>query len=178
MKCNSKLRPCYFSVNISVLALVFRRQIKKTNNFTWNCQFFEFCQRNAIASTEKKLEHNFALHFTSFLSIALFKILPHSKTIKIAKKFSIFGENDSRCLSNSLQNHIFWNFDHISRTCNEINYRNIWFEKVIIIFIMTAQLLFFNVFFRKRPAPWWRWAIWNYSQLLFYPWGNCDQPLV
>ena len=42
--------------------------------------------------TEKYLERNFALHFTSFLSIACFKILPHSKTIKNAKKLSAFGE--------------------------------------------------------------------------------------
>ena len=27
------------------------------------------------------------------------------------------------------------------------------FPKVIIILIMTAQVLFFNVFFQKRPAP-------------------------
>ena len=64
---------------------------------------------------------------------------------------SVFGENDSRCLSNFLQTHIFWNFDHISRTYNQINYRNIWFAKVIIILIMTAQVLFFDVFFEKDP---------------------------
>ena len=53
---------------------------------------------------------NFALHSTSYLSIALSKILPHSKTIKNAKKLSVFGKNDSRCLSNFLQTHIFWNW--------------------------------------------------------------------
>ena len=57
--------------------------------------------------TEKKLERNFAWHFTSYLSIAFFKILPHSKTIKNANKLSVFDENDSRCLSNFLQTHIF-----------------------------------------------------------------------
>ena len=31
---------------------------------------------------EKELGHNSALHITSYLSIALSKILPHSKTIK------------------------------------------------------------------------------------------------
>ena len=45
--------------------------------------------------------------------------------------------------------HLFWIFDHISRIYNQIKYRNIWFEKVIIILIMTAQVLFFNVFFEK-----------------------------
>ena len=52
---------------------------------------------------EKYLRHNFALHITSYLSIELSKILPHSKTIKNAKKFSVFGENDSHHLSNLLQ---------------------------------------------------------------------------
>ena len=50
-----------------------------------------------------------------------------------------------------LQTHIFWKFDHISRTYNQINYRNIWFTKVIIILIMTVQVLLFDVFFEKDP---------------------------
>ena len=90
------------------------------------------------------------MHLTSYLFIALSKILPHSKT-KNAKKLSLFGENDSRRLSNFLQTHILWNFDHISRIYNQINYRNIWFAKVTIILIMTAQVLFFNVFSEKDP---------------------------
>ena len=73
--------------------------------------FLKICRRNTTASTkifkEKELEHNSALHITSYLSIALSKILPHSKTIKNAKKLSVFGENDSRRLSNFLQTHIF-----------------------------------------------------------------------
>ena len=63
---------------------------------------------------------------------------------------SVFGKNDSRCLSNFSQTHVFWNFDHISRTCNQINYTNIWFAKVIIILIMAAQVLFFSMFFPKK----------------------------
>ena len=140
-------------MNVSVLAVVFRRQFLKTNNFSWNCRFFKNCRRNTTASTETFIENslrcNFALHFTSYLSIALSKILPHSKTIKNAKKLSVFGENDSRRLSNFLQTHIFWKFDHISRTYNQINYRNIWFPKVIIILIMTAQVLFSMLFPKK-----------------------------
>ena len=54
-------------------------------------------------------------------------------------------------LPNFSQTHIFWNFDHISRTSNQINYRNIWFAKVMLILIMTAQVLFFDVFFKKDP---------------------------
>ena len=64
---------------------------------------------------------------------------------------SVFGENNSRCLSNILQTHISWNFGHIFRTYNHINYRSIWFAKVIIVFIMTAQVLFFDVFSEKEP---------------------------
>ena len=109
--------------------------------------------------TENSLRRSFALHFTSYLSIALSKILPHSKAIKNVKKLLVFTKNDSRRLSYFLQTHIFWNFDHISRICNQINYRNIWFLKVIIILTMTAQVLFFNVFFRKKPAPLWRWVM-------------------
>ena len=89
-------------------------------------------------------QQHFALHLTSYLSIALSKILLHSKTIKNTKKLSVFGENDF----NFLQMHIFWNFDHISRIYNQVNCRNIWFEKVIIL-IMTAQVLFY-MFFPKK----------------------------
>ena len=63
----------------------------------------------------------------------------------------VFGENNSRRLSNFLQTHILWKFDHISRTCNQINCRNIWFAKVTIILIMTAQVLFFDIFSEKDP---------------------------
>ena len=86
------------------------------------------------------------ISYTSYLSIALSKILSHSKIIKNIKKLSVFGKNNSCCLSSFLQTHIFWNFDHISRIFNQINYWNIWFPKVMIILIMAAQVLFFNVF--------------------------------
>ena len=129
------------------------------NNFAWNCRFLEICRRNTIASTktftERYFERNFALHFTSYLSFALFKILLHSKTVKNAKKLSVFGENDSRCLSNFLKTHVFRNLDHISRAYKQMNNRNIWFAKVIIILIMTTQVLLFDFFFRKRAAPCW-----------------------
>ena len=135
--------------------LYFADNFQKTYNFGWNCRFFENCRQETTASTEtfteNSLRHNFALHFTSYLSIALSKLLPHPKTIKNAKKLSVFGEKDSRRLSNFLQTHIFWNFDHISRICDQINYRNIWFPRVIIILLITAQVLFFNVFSEKDP---------------------------
>ena len=101
--------------------------------------------------TETWLRRNFALYFTSHLSITLSKILPHSKTLKNAEKMSVFGENDSTHWSIFFQTHIFWNFDHISRIYDQINYRNIWFLKVIMVLIMTAQVLFFNDFSKKDP---------------------------
>ena len=73
---------------------------------------------------------NFALHFTS-----------------ISFHFTSF--HNSRRLSNFLQTNIFWNFDNVSRTYYQINYRNIWLPKAIIILIIIAQVLFFNVFFEK-----------------------------
>ena len=133
--------------------LYFADNFQKTDNFRQNCRFFEIFQRNTTASTETFTENSlrryFALHFTSYLYIELSKILPHSKTIKNGKKLSVFAENDSRRLSNFLQTHIFWKFDHISRNYNQINCRNIWFAKVTIIPIMMAQVLFFHVFFEK-----------------------------
>ena len=116
--------------------------------------FFNFW-RNTTASTEtfseKKIGRNFALHFTSYLSIPLSKILPHSKTIKNAMKLSVFCKNDYRRLSNLLKIHILWNHDHISWTYNQINYNNIWFAKEIIILIKMALVLFFDVFSEKDP---------------------------
>ena len=76
--------------------------------------------------------------------IALSTILSHSKTIKNAKKLLVFGESDSL-----FTNSYFWKFDHISRTYNQINYRNIWFGKVTAFLIMMAQV-FFRHFFQTR----------------------------
>ena len=75
--------------------------------------------------------------------------LPHSKTVKNTKKLSVFGKNDSRRLSNFLRTHIFWKFDYISRTYNQINYRNIWFAKVTTLIMMTEVFFFFGIFVEK-----------------------------
>ena len=65
---------------------------------------------------------------------------------------SVFGENDSHRLCNFSQTHIFWDFDPISRTYNQINYSFIWFAKVTIILIMMAQVLLSDFFiFEKDP---------------------------
>ena len=86
MKCNAKLHRNEFSMNVSVLAVVFRRQFLKNRQFQLKLLVFKNCRRNTTASTEtfteKKLGHNSALHTTSYLSIALSKILSHSKTKK------------------------------------------------------------------------------------------------
>ena len=62
----------------------------------------------------------------------------------------VFGKNDSCRLSIFLQAHMFWNFDHISRTYNQINNRNNLFAKVIIVLIRTTQAFFFSKFFLKK----------------------------
>ena len=36
---------------------------------------------------------------------------------------SVFGKNNSRCLSNVLQTNIIWKFNHIFRTYNQVSYR-------------------------------------------------------
>ena len=140
----------------SYYLLYFADNFQKIDNFKQSCWFFEIDWRNTTASTKtftekNKLGHNSALHIFSYLSMALSKILPHSKAIRNSKKYLVFGENYSRRLSIFLQTHIFWThifwtFDHISRIYNQINnYMNIWFPKVIINLIITAQVLFFNV---------------------------------
>ena len=129
MICNAELCLNYFSVNVSIRAIVFRWQIKKKKMTILPeiVGFFENCRRNTRASTEKftenSLQPKFALHFTSYLSIALSKILPNSKKKKKkknAKKLLVFCENDSCRLSKFLQTHIFWNFDYISRIYNQL----------------------------------------------------------
>ena len=50
VKRNVKLRSNYFSVKVSILATVFRRQISKSQQF--QAKLSEFCRRNTKASTE------------------------------------------------------------------------------------------------------------------------------
>ena len=83
------------------------------------------------------------------LPVALSKILSHSETTKNANKLLAFGKNNSRPLSNFSQIHLFWKFDHISRTYKQTNYRNIWFAKLTIILIMTEQVFFPDISLEK-----------------------------
>ena len=86
-----------------------------------------------VQKRPQKINYDVNLNYISF-SICPSRFpkfcLIHKK-IKNAKKLSVFGEKDSHRLSNFLQPHIFWNFDHIFRMYNKINYRSIWFLKVI-----------------------------------------------
>ena len=98
---------------------------------------------------EKIITLNFALHFTSFLSIALSKILSGLKTIKKLRSCRYLIK--TTLLFILFLTHSFWNFVHISRTYNQINHRNIRFAKVIIILIMTTQVLLFDLFSANDP---------------------------
>ena len=81
MTCNVELCPNYFSVNVSVLAVVFRRQFSKNRQFCLKLSFLEKCRQNTTASTktftENSLQRNFALislpiyplHFPKFCLI-------------------------------------------------------------------------------------------------------------
>ena len=51
----------------------------------------------------------------------------------------------------SFYNSYFLKLWSISRNYNQSNYSNIWFAKIMILFIMMAQVLFFDVFFEKDP---------------------------
>ena len=142
MKCNAKLRSNYFSGNVSVLAVVFRRQIKKPTILPEIVGVFLICRQNTTASmetfTEKELERNFTLHFTSYLSIAFSKILPQSKTIKNSKKLSVFGKTTLVVYVIVYKLIFFKTLIIFLKPAIKL----ITFEKVIIILIMTAQVLF------------------------------------
>ena len=43
----------------------------------------------------------------------------------------------------------FETFNHISRIYNQINYRDIWFAKEMIILTMTVQVPFYDVFLKR-----------------------------
>ena len=141
MICNAELCANYFSVNVSILPVVFRRKFQV-----------------------KQLGHNSALYMTSYLSTTLSKILPYLKTIKNAKKLSVFGENNPCRVSNFLQTHTFWNFDHISRIYNQINY----------------LILIFDIFIEKDPhlnaVEWWQnWVVVRWGKLSVATHTHCQQ---
>ena len=52
MKCNAKLRPDYFSVNVFVLAIAFRQQISNNKQFFLKLSAFLISPQNTTASVE------------------------------------------------------------------------------------------------------------------------------
>ena len=87
--CNAKLCPNYFSVNVSILAIAFRQQILKNPKIL--PEIFGFLKivvelQHLVQKRSQKINYD----FTYYLSIALSKNLPHSKTIKNAKIFGIW----------------------------------------------------------------------------------------
>ena len=89
-----------------------------------------------------------------------------------------FGESNSRRLSNFLETHIFWKFDHISGTYNQINYRNIWFAKVTIIRITIAQVLFLDVFSPKKTRTLMSLSTFQYSKPKFVGYSEITIKLI
>ena len=63
---------------------------------------------------------------------------------------SVFGKINHHRLYGFSQIHNFGNFDHISRTYNQIIYINIWFARALKILIIMTQVLLSNVFCRKE----------------------------
>ena len=66
----------------------------------------------------------------------------------------VFGENDSRCLSDFFQTDTFWKLDLISRTYNQINYREL--QGYLICksnnnSYHDGSSAFFDLFFEKDP---------------------------
>ena len=104
-----------------------------------------------VRKRSQKINYDVVLHYISIPICPLLfpKFCPIKKHKKSLRNCRYLVKNDPHRLSNFLQTHIFWNFDHISRIYNQINYTNIWFPKVIIILIMTAQVLF-SMFFPKK----------------------------
>ena len=122
------------------------------------------------------MERNFALHITFYLSTALFKIPPHSKTITntantknwrylvkttlvidllLPNSFANIPSGHLPVSSVSIVNFekVIANWDYFLRiffkTSNSINSRDSGFSKVIMIFIRTTEVLIFNVISEK-----------------------------
>ena len=124
---------------------------------TWLCITFHFCSFFVWNVLQ--------IHITSHLPIILSEILSNSEIIKNARNCLVFGENNSCYLSNFSRTHGFWNFDHISRIRNWINYISFSLAKVIII--RTTQMFIFDVSLKKdthrntteHGSYEWRWKI-------------------
>ena len=128
MICNAELCLNYFSVNVSIRAIVFRWQIKKKK--------WQFCLKlsgflkivgeiqELVQKRSQKILYSLNLHYILLpiypLHFPKFCPIQKKKKKKNAKKLLVFCENDSCRLSKFLQTHIFWNFDYISRIYNQL----------------------------------------------------------
>ena len=110
MICNAELCPNYFSLNVSVLTVVFRRQIsKKTRVLPKYVVFLEIVGELKLLVRKRSQKITYViLHYISLYIYPLHfpKFCPIQKQ-KNAKTLLVFGENDSRRLSQFLQTHIF-----------------------------------------------------------------------
>ena len=68
MICNVELCPNYFSMNVFVLAIVFRRQLKKPDNNGWNFIGFSkiVCKiQQLVRKRSQKIHYDVILHYIS-----------------------------------------------------------------------------------------------------------------
>ena len=154
MICNAELCRNYFSVNITILAI--SPTISK--KLTILAEIVGFLKtvgetQQLVRKRSQKIHYDVILHYISLPICPLHfsKFCPIQKQWKTLRNCRYLVKTTLAIYLIFLQIHIFWNFDDISRIYNQINYRNIWFLKVIIILSMTLQVLFFNVFSKKDP---------------------------
>ena len=129
MICNAELCLNYFSVNVSIRAIVFRWQIKKKKKWQFCLKLSGFLKivgeiQELVQKRSQKILYSLNLHYILLpiypLHFPKFCPIQKKKKKKNAKKLLVFCENDSCRLSKFLQTHIFWNFDYISRIYNQL----------------------------------------------------------
>ena len=152
MICNAELCRNYFSVNISILAIS-PTISKKLTILVEVVSFLKIVGeiQQLVRKLSQKIHYDEILHYISLpiFPMHFSKFCPIQNQWKTLRNCRHLVKTTLAIYLIFLQIHIFWNFDHISRIYNQINYRNIWFLKVIIILSMTLQVLFFNVFSKK-----------------------------
>ena len=154
MICNAELCRNYFSVNITILAI--SPTISK--KMTILAELVSFLKivgeiQQLVRKRSQKIHYDEILHYISLpiFPMHFSKFCPIQNQWKTLRNCRHLVKTTLAIYLIFLQVHIFWNFDHISRIDNQINYRNIWFPKLILNLIMTAQVLFFNDFSEKDP---------------------------
>ena len=130
MKCNVKLRRNEFYVDVPYLLLYFVNNFKKTDNFRQSCWVFL-----KLSPKYNSLYGNCVYviydYISSYLSFALSKVLPHSKTIKTLRNCRHFMKTTLAVYLIFIKLRFFESL-------------NIWFGTVPTILIIMAQVIFFN----------------------------------